>query len=105
MRNVSILAPSRNRNESLVRLLLSLDRQQLPPETKMDIVVIMDGCCASEDVMKAAETCRFPVRISEQPRVGISAAKNRAANLAQGEILLYINDDLFLTQNFVASHI
>jgi GT2 family glycosyltransferase len=48
-----------------------------------------------------ARSCAFPVRLLVEPRAGQAVAHNRALRAAQGELLVFTDDDWRLSQEYV----
>jgi GT2 family glycosyltransferase len=103
--DVSVLIPTFNRRDVILRCLADLDRQTLAPE-QMEIVVIDDG--SKDDTLAAVRAAgagmRFKVICEAQSNAGASAARNHAMRIAAGRIFLIINDDTFATPGMVAAH-
>jgi len=96
----TVLVCTRNRPESLERTLRSIlaDRSTVERE----LVVVDNG--PSEEAAAAVERIRreapFPVRYAVEPRVGVSHARNLAARLAGGELLLWTDDDVLVADGW-----
>lgn len=84
----SVIVPTCNRTESLRRCLSALQRQTRPPD---EILVVDDGSVIAPAPILAPE---FPaVRWLQQANAGPAAARNRAARVASGTYLAFIDDD------------
>ncbi len=98
---VSVIVPSRNRSDKLVCLLLALSRQILPDGLSFEVLIGLDGGEIPDYYDLPSLKCQFfPL-----PQVGISAAKNHVIDKANGEILLFLNDDIEPDQDFINAHI
>jgi GT2 family glycosyltransferase len=89
----SVIVPTHNRRDSLLRLLDSLLAQTLGSR-QYEIIVVSDG--SSDGTVAAVRelAARHPqIRLLEQSRGGPAAARNRAARAAQGELLAFTDDD------------
>lgn len=68
----------------------------LPPSRSWEIVVVDNGC-TDETPGLLADTAwwpaNVPVRIVREENLGLSNARNRALHVAQGEYLVFIDDD------------
>lgn len=103
----SVIIPTRNRADALRRCLEAL-REQAQQAGSFEIIVVDDG---STD-----ETCRLvsetsaesaiPVRLIELGKqMGPAAARNRGIAEAEGEIVVFIGDDIIVRNDFVAEHL
>lgn len=99
---VSIVIPTRNRRALLRRSLGALAAQSYPLAA-MEAIVVADGCeDGTRDV--AREAWPFAVRLIEQSAAGPAAARNRGAEAATGELLLFLDDDVEAGPSLVAAH-
>ncbi|MGC9399907.1 MAG: glycosyltransferase [Anaerolineae bacterium] len=84
----SVVIPVYNGAETLPACLKALQRQTVPPET-YEVIVVDDGSTdGSADVAR-----KFDVRLISQSNAGPAAARNRGAEEARGEILLFTDAD------------
>jgi len=86
---ISVVIVTRNRVPLLQRALGSVDAQEHD-----DIeVVIIDN--ASDQPLSAGDlTCRFPIRLHRNERMALASVnRNRGADLAEGEIVCFLDDD------------
>src|SRR5206468_10803541 len=77
---------------------------RLPYDGPIEIIVVVDG---STDGTAAALTkidCAFPIRVVEQPNRGLAAARNRGGKEANGEILLFLDDDMICEPDLLQRH-
>ena len=68
-----------------------------------EIVVVDNGSKdgTSRIVEQWATGCAFPVRLLVEPRAGLAVAHNRALRTAQGELLVFTDDDCCLSKEYV----
>jgi glycosyltransferase involved in cell wall biosynthesis len=59
-----------------------------------EIIVVLNG---PEDATFAQEVSRFPVRLLNEPRRGVSVARNHAIPRAKGDILIFVDDDVLIS--------
>ena len=104
MRNVraSVIIATHNRPEKLAETLSSLTRQD-NEAGEFEIIVVDDGSKPPVVIQGGDE---FPpvvlVRVEGLER---SAARNRGAAVARGELLIFIDDDISVKPDFVAAHV
>lgn len=101
---VSIVMPTHNRVGILAMTLGALCRQTYPPE-RLELVVVADGCVDETAVFVQQYQAPFPIRLREQPGSGPATARNVGAQVATGDILIFIDDDIEALPHFVAAHV
>jgi GT2 family glycosyltransferase len=89
---VSVILPTRHRNETLARCLERLaPGAQAGAPADYEVIVTDDG---SASTAEALVRDRFPwARWTAGPRTGVSANRNHGAGLARGEWLAFTDDD------------
>lgn len=89
---VSIIVPSYNGKDKVIRLLNSLEQQTYQ---SFEVIVVLDG---STDGSAAAITRiawkLFPLKIIEQKNSGRASARNTGAANATTDLLLFFDDDM-----------
>ena len=103
---VSVVIPTYNRRPILEKCLLALERQQACPEIdRYEVVVVDDGSSDGTPDWLRAETERFPhVRLIEQSHGGPAEGRNRGVDHASGDVIVFIDSDLVVTDSFLAYH-
>ena len=91
---LSVVIPTRNRREALIRTLRSLERQRRP-DGDFEVVVADNGSGdgSPEAVRELADRSSLAVRLVEEPRPGPAAARNRGVEEARGDLILFLGDD------------
>lgn len=98
---LSVIIPTYNRLPVLQRCLEAL-RVQTLDRSSFEIIVIDDG---SRDGTRSFLTEQSDVRVWLQPRnSGPAAARNAGIRMAEGEIVLFIGDDIYLRRDALALH-
>lgn len=88
MPTVSIIIPAYNAAQTLPQTLDALRAANPPP---LEIIVVNDG--SADETARLAEA--FDARVlSLQENVGAAIAKNRGADIARGDVLLFIDSDI-----------
>ena len=101
---VSVIVCTRNRVHAITACLdsIAVALSHVSPVTA-EIVVVDNG--SSDDtfavVQKWAASCAFPVRVVVEPKTGVSAARNCAMRIAQGDLLVFTDDDCRLSDTYV----
>ena len=103
---VSVVIPTYNRRPILEKCLLALERQQACPEIdRYEVVVVDDGSSDGTPDWLRAEAERFPhVRLIEQSHGGPAEGRNRGVDHARGDVIVFIDSDLVVTDSFLACH-
>lgn len=100
----SIVIPTHNRCASLKKMLQSLEQQSFP-QTNFEVIVVADGC--KDDTVQTVTNYRASFRLSlcELPGSGAATARNTGALNANGEYLIFVDDDMELSIDFIKEHI
>ncbi|GAB5528401.1 MAG: hypothetical protein Roseis3KO_01780 [Roseivirga sp.] len=93
---ISIVIPTRNRTESLNRLLSSIEKQTLTPE---EVIVVDASDPGKKD--RLVDTC-FPLKVLTS-RPSVCAQRNLGIREAKGEYILLCDDDIVLPENYLAT--
>jgi GT2 family glycosyltransferase len=100
---VSVIVPTFNRCDRLERLLQHLDRAH-GTAPAFDVTVVVDGSTDGTRSMLASLPTRYSLRILHQQNSGPAAARNAAIGTAQGEVLLFLDDDVVPVDGLIARH-
>ena len=104
MCHVSIIIPTHNRSALLQVMLDSLNKQTYPFK-KFEVVVVADGCYDNTIDMLKSYRASFSLKILDQPGKGAAAARNHGVKAANGNLLIFLDDDVEPTPNFIQAHI
>jgi GT2 family glycosyltransferase len=95
----SVVIPTYNRLDMLLRVLDALDAQvDAPP---FETIVINDG---SKDDTERAVSQRKGITFRTQPNGGPGRARNHGVSLASGKFVVFIGDDTVPEARFLAEH-
>jgi glycosyltransferase involved in cell wall biosynthesis len=98
---LSVVIPTRNREESLRRTVRCLQEQTLEPEA-YEVLVVDDG--SDQPVSQTAVDVGPNTRVVRLAHVERSAARNRGGRDAKGQILLFVDDDMLASRNLLEAH-
>jgi GT2 family glycosyltransferase len=101
---VSIVIPTYQRRESLLRLLRALHAQTVAPDL-FEVIVSIDGSDDGTREAVVGHAAPFRVRHVWHPQRGRSGARNAGVRLAVGDVLLFLDDDMEPTHSHVAAHL
>ena len=105
---LSVVIPTYDRLPILRQCLLALERQQLSsPLGGYEVVVVDDGSTDATVAWIEAEQARgaLPhVRLIRQDHGGPARGRNRGVEAATGDVIVFIDSDLVVTESFLLSH-
>ncbi len=101
--HISIIIPTHNRAELLGQTLESISKLEIPSGKTVELLIIANACTdQSVAVCQAAEkNMPFDLRCVAEPQAGASHARNRALAEARGEILAFLDDDVWVEQQWL----
>ncbi len=100
---VTIVIPTRDRPESLIRTLRSRSRPDVPAG-HFEVVVVNDGS-RELPLARAADGPGFALRVLPNRGRGASAARNTGAAAARAPVLLFLDDDIEASPALVRAHL
>jgi glycosyltransferase involved in cell wall biosynthesis len=103
----SVVIPTYNRKHILEKCLAALENQQLTDArvSGYEIVLVDDGSTDGTLEWLAARADEFPhIRCFSQARQGAAAARNLGVGQAKGDIIIFIDSDLVVSEHFLQAH-
>jgi glycosyltransferase involved in cell wall biosynthesis len=97
---LTVVIPTRNREEPLRRALRRLQEQTLAPSC--EVLVVDDG--SDPPVVCVNQAGTPTVRVVRLLHGERSAARNQGAREAKGQILLFLDDDMLASRNLLEAH-
>ena len=104
MPRVSVIIPTFNRKDRLAIVLGGLDRQTAPSE-EFEVVIVDDGSSDGTTEWISAQRRGYAIRGIRQANGGPARARNAAIAVAEGPLLLFIDDDVEPTPPLVEEHL
>jgi glycosyltransferase involved in cell wall biosynthesis len=101
--NISVIIPTYNGAHKVVKVLASLLSQSKLPD---EVLVVVDG--STDDTKAIIEQGQFDLpflRIIEQSNQGRAGVRNRGALEAKGDLLIFFDDDMILSENCIQEHV
>lgn len=98
--NISIVIPTYNRKDILLRMLEMLRAQ----EGIGEVVVVDDGSLDGTAAAVQQTDYPWPVTVISQSNRGPGAARNAGWRAAQGELVLFLDDDMLCVTGLVTAH-
>ena len=100
----SIVIATFNRRTSLLRLLGTLCAQTVA-SCNFEVVIVDDG--SAEDVSEVVESFRQTLQVTllRQSNSGVAVARQRGVERAKAPIIIFLDDDMLVRDDFVAQHL
>lgn len=104
---ISVIIPCFNTENTINRTLHSISSQKLPEKVKsnLEIILIDDG--STYPVEKFIKTDQFPFQIQVvriNSNHGVSNARLIGVTQSSGEILIFLDSDLVLSEHYISDH-
>jgi glycosyltransferase involved in cell wall biosynthesis len=97
---ISVIVPTHNRRGLLEKKLRSLESQAQP----FEVVVIADGCTDDTVLFLKNYQPNYALQFFETPGNGAAFARNAGAKVAKGERLLFSDDDVIPSADWIKAH-
>jgi GT2 family glycosyltransferase len=104
MPHLSVVIPTHNRLDRLKRVLAELERQTYALDD-FEVIVVSDGSSDGTNEYLATAHTRLRFRYATQPNQGVAAARNQGLKQAAGDLILFIDDDVFPAPQLIAEHV
>ena len=100
---VTVAICTKDRTDNLTRCLNSLLKLQLPTpdSTPQFEILVVDNAPSDDRTQQLVETLPS-VRYTREPKPGLDFARNRAIQVATGEVLAYLDDDVVVDRGWFA---
>jgi GT2 family glycosyltransferase len=104
--DVSIIVPTFRRADALRETLTALADLQFPSE-RYEVVVVDDGPDDSTRAVVEEIGRSFPAKLHYVPQEnsGVATARNKGAQLATGETLIFLDDDMLVEPDHIERHL
>jgi len=100
---LSVVVPTYNRRDGIVRLLRALAEQTFP-SARFEVVAVNDGSTDGTGAALAGLTMPYRLRVLEQANAGPAAARNLGLEHAAGRTIVFLDDDVVPDPSLLAAH-
>jgi glycosyltransferase involved in cell wall biosynthesis len=103
---ISVVIPTYNRLPILQKCLLALEQQRVAePISRYEVVLVDDGSTDATVAWLAEQAEALPhVRLIRQDHGGPALGRNRGVEAARGDVIVFIDSDLIVTEGFLMAH-
>ncbi len=100
---ISVVVPTYNRLSQLKRTLEGLEKQTFP-EDDFEVIVVSDG--STDGTNEYLQTLQTPLHLKPvfQANQGAAATRNRGVENAQGDLILFVDDDVYPVPTLMEEH-
>ena len=101
---VSVVICTRNNARRLEVTLDSLSRLRVPSDITWDLAIADNGSSDGTDQVLKAWATHLPLRTVSVPEPGVSRGRNAALALAQGELVIFTDDDVKVPPTWITTY-
>lgn len=102
---ISVVIPTLNRADVLAQTIERIESQTIPSDSYEVIVVDNASTDATRNVLEAKRQKHPNLNFIFQSKPGVAGARNAGVRKASGEIVLFIDDDIFAETDLVERHV
>ena len=103
--DVSIAICTRDRATSLARTLDSFTKMSIPSDLKWELIVVNNGSMDETEAVIGHFQDSLPLHREFEGAPGVSNARNRAVEVAQGAYVIWTDDDVIVDQHWLGSYV
>lgn len=101
---ITVAVCTRNRARALDRTLASLTALERPASMQWELLVVDNGSDDDTAASLAKYAERLPLRMLDEPRIGLSHARNKAIAEARGVYIVWIDDDVIVDPDWLRAY-
>jgi len=102
--HVSIIVCTWNNCRRLGQTLDAIGRCRIPPELKWELVLVNNNSSDDTPVVARQFFDRLPLVYLEEPRQGLSRARNAGLHSAKGSLIIFTDDDVTPCVDWIATY-
>lgn len=101
----SVIIPTHNRSDALLKTLNRLAAQKF--DESWEVIVVNNNSTDDTDEVVSAARSGFPVscRLVHEKTPGAAAARNAGVKIAQGQFIVFIDNDILTEPDFLQRHV
>ena len=105
MHKLSVVIPTLNRADMLASTIDRIERQTVSRDSYEVLVVNNNSSDHTQNVLEQKAASYSNLRAFRQPKPGAAATRNVGIREATGDIVLFIDDDIFAEPNLIENHL
>src|SRR5688572_10217281 len=94
-----------NRAELLDQTLMGMRKLRIPDGVVWELLVVNNNCTDETDQVIARHIPRLPIRRLLETKQGHSNARNCAVAAAQGELMIWTDDDVLVAPDWLEQYV
>lgn len=102
---VTVAVCTWNRSASLARTLEGMTRLSRPEGVEWELLVVDNNSTDDTRAVVSSFETRLPLRSAFEPEPGLSNARNRAVREARGEYIVWTDDDVTVSEGWLAAYL
>lgn len=99
----SVVVPTYNRAEKAIKIIKGLEPQM---RDNLELIVVIDG--SKDDTYERISSIKWQIPnlvVINQENKGRAGARNSGVDHAKGDIIVFVDDDIIVTDNFIEAHL
>lgn len=105
MKNVSLIVPTYNQCERL-KIVLEALKEQNYEQSSFEVIVVDDGSTDTTEQVVRSISCSYNLIYKKHnSNLGRSVARNSGAEMASGDLLIFMDSDRIPGKNFINEHL
>lgn len=102
--NISVIICTWNRATLLKKTLEQLTKTKVPSDLAWEVIIINNNCTDHTTAVVESFKSQLPIRMVVESEQGISAARNRGITEAIGELILWTDDDVLVSEHWLQEY-
>jgi glycosyltransferase involved in cell wall biosynthesis len=88
----------------LGRTLAQMRNLRISPDVEWELLIVNNNCSDETDTVIAQYAHQLPIRRLFEPALGISPSRNRALSSATGDLILFTDDDILVSPEWLVAY-
>jgi glycosyltransferase involved in cell wall biosynthesis len=103
--HVTVAICTWNRAALLDATLAALHRLEIPEAVAWELLVVDNNCTDATQEVIARHAAALPIRALREPAQGLSRARNHAVRAAEGELIIWTDDDVIVDPAWLGAYV